>query len=114
MLRGSMPKVLEFFHRPNGVTYPEELVPMMMTRSWDWNVKYYVYDNDATATTGNAGDVLEREIMLSYPVETDMVKMVIAEGADDINMKIELLGMPAKERYNLNPYLDHRIISKST
>jgi hypothetical protein len=59
--------------------------------------------------SGNAADVIERELLFPYPVDTDKIKVIIMTGSEEINMKLELIGMTAKERYALNPYLDRSI-----
>lgn len=71
-----------------------------------------MYEDDDVMAVGNPEDVIERELLWPHPIDTDWFKITVVEGQPDVNMKIELLGMTANERYGLNPYLDHQPIEK--
>ena len=47
-------------------------------------------------------------------METDKIKVNVfgQDGPQDFNMKIDILGMTSAERYNLNPYMEYRIITR--
>lgn len=44
--------------------------------------------------------------MLPYPVETKKLKMTILLSADEVDLKLNIIGSSAKEVYDQNPYLD--------
>ena len=67
---------MEFWYRANGIIHPDTWHKLEFMQSWNWNVEHYVYDDDATVT-GGTEDVLQRELLLSNPVECDKFKMVI-------------------------------------
>jgi hypothetical protein len=75
-------------------------------------IQFSLYESDETKTSGDPADIVEKELIFPYPVDTDKFKVVILEGETEVNMKLELLGMTAQERYGLNPYMDHTIIEK--
>ena len=75
---------------------------------------FNLYHNEGMLSDGDPSDVVTRELMFPYPVETDNVKISVVEGETDVLMKVELIGMTADERYGLNPYMDPRITSKDT
>ena len=77
-----------------------------------FQILFNLYHDEGMATDGNPSDVVTRELLFPYPVETDDLKISVVEGESDVLMKIELMGMAAEERYGLNPYMDARIISK--
>ena len=79
-----------------------------------FQILFNLYHDEGTSTGGSPTDVVTRELLFPYPVETDQLRISVVEGDPDVLMRVDLMGMTAEERYGLNPYMDARIISRES
>ena len=54
-------------------------------------------------------DPIERIIHLPYPVVTNRFKIEIVESQTPVNFKIDILGIGAEERYQLDPVAESTV-----
>ena len=60
--------------------------------------------------TDQSSSVIARDVMLPHPVETRRFRLHVIESAQNVDLKMDLLGMTLKERYDLNPFLDEALV----
>ena len=51
-------------------------------------------------------EVIKRKIALPFPVETKQLKLIFVEASPETVVKVDLLGMTSRERYEVNPIMD--------
>ena len=110
--RDSMFRVFEVRYRENSITWPDKMNKFMFNQSDDEILQQSLYEDDSFETAGSPTDIIEREILLPYPVETNKFRIDFIDPMQTINLKMDIIGMKAKERYNLNRYLDEQVISR--
>lgn len=69
--------------------------------------EHTVFDDDHARDA--AGEVISRTVLFAYPVDTQRLRLVVARAASEVLARVDLLGMPAGQRYRLNPYLDQMV-----
>ena len=67
---------------------------------------FNIFEQDATVF----GPEIIRTVYFTHPVETPNFKMDILEGADEIQLEMDLIGMVSEERTELHPYLDEQVV----
>ncbi len=112
VVRNASFRTFEMSYRANSIIYPDMMNKFIFNQTSDETFLYSLYEDKDLPTLGSPTDVIEREILLSHPVETNKIRIDFIEYMEELNMKVDIIGMRAKERYRLNPYLDKQVISR--
>jgi hypothetical protein len=63
------------------------------------------------ANSSMPNETIFREIRFPYPVETRHLRLTVTEGAPNVAICLNLIGMATADRYNENPFLDPMLLT---